>query len=84
MPEQDQKEHLFDKPENVKWLLRGFYAICIILVAADFMIDRHISLSWEEIPAFYALYGFIACVVLVVLAKAMRKVVMRREDYYDE
>ncbi|NOY72340.1 MAG: hypothetical protein GXP14_08180 [Gammaproteobacteria bacterium] len=84
MSAQNHKEHLFDKPENVERLLKGFYAICILLVIADFVVHRHVSLSWEEIPAFYALYGFIACVVLVVIAKAMRKVIMRKEDYYDE
>ncbi len=84
MSERNQKEYLFDKPENVKRLLRGLYAICILLVVADFVIHRHVSLSWEEIPAFYALYGFIACVLLVVIAKWIRKVVMRKEDYYDE
>jgi len=31
---------------------------------------------------FYALYGFVACVLLVLLAKEMRKLVMRNEDYY--
>lgn len=80
----DHKEHLFDKPENVERLLKGFYAICILLVIADFVVHRHISLSWEKIPAFYALYGFVACVVLVVIANGMRKVIMRKEDYYDE
>ncbi len=84
MSVQDQKEHFFDKPENVKRVLRGFYVICFILVIADFIVHRHIGFSWEKIPAFYAIYGFIACVVLVVLAKEMRKVVMRKEDYYDE
>lgn len=82
--DQSQKTHFFDKPENIKRLLKGFYAICIILVIADFIVHRHISLGWEKIPAFYALYGFIACVVLVVIAKEMRKVLMRKEDYYDE
>ncbi len=41
-------------------------------------------MAWENIPAFYAMYGFVACVLLVVLAKWMRKVVMRKEEYYDE
>lgn len=84
MSDQDQKEDFFDKPENIKRILKGFYAICIILVLADFVVDRYTYLAWEKIPAFYALYGFIACVVLVVIAKEMRKVVMRKEDYYDE
>ena len=32
---------------------------------------------------FYAVYGFVACVLLVLLAKEMRKVLIRKEDYYD-
>ena len=32
---------------------------------------------------FYAGYGFVACVLLVLIAKEMRKLLMRREDYYD-
>ena len=78
------KKYFFDKPSNVKWVMRAFYAICILLVIVDFVVHRHIGFSWEKIPAFYAIYGFVACVVLVVIAKEMRKVIMRKEDYYDE
>ena len=84
MSEPDQKTHLFDNPRNVERLLNGFYVICILLVIADFIIHRHMSMAWEKIPAFYAIYGFIAWVVLVIVAKLMRKVVMRPENYYDE
>ena len=84
MPDQNQKVYLFDKPKNVSRLLNGFYVICVLLVIADFIVHRHIGFGWEEIPAFYAIYGFAACVVLVVIAKKMRKIVMRKENYYDE
>jgi len=40
--------------------------------------------AWEALPGFYALFGFVACVVLVLIAKEMRKVLMRDEDYYDD
>ena len=66
------------------WMMRIFYLICIALVAADFIVHRHIYLAFEEIPTFYALYGFVACVVLVVIAKVIRKFVMRDESYYDK
>lgn len=84
MSEKDQKIYLFDKPENVKRLLTGFYTTCIVLIVTDFIIHRHITMEWENIPAFYAIYGFAACVVLVIIAKELRKVVMRKENYYDE
>lgn len=84
MSKKDDKTYFFDNPANVKRLLIGFYIICAILVILDFVIHRHTGFSWEKIPAFYAIYGFVACVVLVVLAKEMRKFVMRKEDYYDE
>lgn len=84
MSNSTEKKYLFDDPKNVTRLLRGFYAICIVLVVVDFFVHRHIYMDWENVPAFYAIYGFIACVLLVLLAKLMRKVVMRKEEYYDE
>jgi hypothetical protein len=83
-PKQTSAPSFFDNPKNVRWILRIFYLLCIVLVALDFIVHRHIYLYFEEIPAFYAIYGFIACVVLVVLAKLMRLVLMRDEHYYDK
>ena len=84
MTQKTEKKYLFDDPKNVDRLLRGFYAVCVLLFLVDFAVHRHIEMSWENIPAFYAGYGFVACVVLVLVAKLMRKVVMRKEDYYDD
>ncbi len=83
MKHPDEKQHLFDKPENVSRLLRGFYIVCGILFVLDFVLHRHTSHDWEKLPGFYAIFGFVACVALVLVAKAMRRIVMRREDYYD-
>lgn len=81
-PAVDKKLYLFDKPENIKRLLHALYAICGLLVVLDFVIHRHILIDYEKIPAFYAIYGFVGCVVLVVVAKWMRTFLMRPEDYY--
>lgn len=78
------KTHFLDKKENIKKILYVFYALCALLFSADFIIHRHIYHSWEKTPGFYALFGFIACVVLVLLATQMRKVLMRSEDYYEK
>ncbi|MBN3560753.1 hypothetical protein [Aliamphritea spongicola] len=84
MSDKHDSDGWFDKPENIKKMLKVFYVICGLLVLVDFMVHRHIYHDWENIPAFYAIYGFIGCVVLVLIAKEMRKFLMRGEDYYDE
>jgi hypothetical protein len=78
-----KKQHYFDKPENLKRVLRVFYIICAGLLLLDFIHHRHVTHSWENLWGFYGLFGFVACVVLVLVAKEMRKIVMRDEDYYD-
>jgi hypothetical protein len=84
MDNNNEPQGFFDKPENVSKMLKVFYVICGLLVLADFVVHRHIYHDWEKIPAFYAIYGFVGCVVLVLIAREMRKVLMRSEDYYDE
>jgi hypothetical protein len=83
-PPKDEKPHLFDNPKNVKRLLWGFYACCLVLLGMDFVIHRHVVHDWENLPGFYGIYGFVACVVLVLIATEMRKVIMRKEDYYGD
>ena len=79
----DGKEYFLDKPDNVEKLLRIFYVICGVLFLLDFVVHRHIYNSLEKLPGFYAIYGFIAFVVLVLVSHLLRKLFMRKEDYYD-
>lgn len=83
MNESEQKQHLFDNPRNVSWLLRGFYGVCILLFILDFLLHRHVTQRWEGITGFYVIFGFVAYVSIVLTAKQMRKILMRKEDYYD-
>jgi len=78
------KVYLFDQPKNVKRLLWSLYISLALLIIVDFFIPKHPYFPWEEYPSFYATYGFVSCVLLVLVAKyALRKIVKRSEDYYD-
>ena len=83
MNEPKQKQHLFDNPRNVTIVLRSLYITCILLVLLDFILHRHVMHEWEHITGFYAIFGFVACVLLVLGAKQLRKLVMHKEDFYD-
>ena len=72
-----------EKRKNVVLMVRVFLAVNIVLLLLDLAIQRHDLFSWEGWFGFYGFYGFVACVALVLAAKVLRKLVMRREDYYD-
>ena len=78
-----KKIYIFDKPENVKRVLFGLYLLCAALLIADFILERYSYHEWEKIPAFYALFGFTAYVIIVASAALLRKLVMRPEEYYE-
>ena len=80
----NEKKHFFDKPDNIKRVLYVFYGCCVLLFALDLVIHRHVYHSWENLWGFYPIFGFVACVILVLIAKWMRTFLMRSEDYYDE
>ncbi|MEX2382089.1 MAG: hypothetical protein WD490_06885 [Opitutales bacterium] len=59
------------------WILLGL--IFVVTAVVRFIAEP------GEFPAFYAVFGFVACLVFLFLAKvAGKKVLMREEDYYNE
>lgn len=80
----NEKKYLFDNADNVKRVLHLLYGCCLLLLALDFVIHRHVIHSWENLWGFYPLYGFVGCVILVLVATWMRTFLMRSEDYYDD
>ena len=83
MDRHGEKQHLFDNPRNVKRLLRGFYSVCLLLIGLDLVVHRHVAHGWESLAGFYAIFGFVAFVVIVYLGRFLRLFVKRDEDYYD-
>lgn len=85
----DRKRHLED-PKNVDRLWRGFVIACAAVAALDLfgllgiVYHRHVSLFAEGLPGFYAVWGFVGIAALIYLAKRLRRIVMRPEDYYEE
>lgn len=80
----EERRYLFDKPENVKRVFRVYYPWLGALLLAELVVHRHSLFPWEEWPGFYAAFGFVACVALVLAAKyILRPLVMRKEDYYE-
>ena len=74
---------IFDRAKNRKRLLIGFYAALVLLVLSEFFIHKHPVFPWEHYFGFSAVYGFASCLLLVFVAKLLRFILLRKEDYYD-
>lgn len=62
-------------------------ALLALLVLADalFVSKEHAHTAVEHFPGFWAVFGFLACVVIVIVSKWFGHLgIMTREDYYDE
>lgn len=82
-PPRDEKRYWLDEPRNVTLLVRIFYCVCALVIAIDVFVPKHGPFAIEHVFGFYGFYGFAACVALVLIAKQLRRILMRSEDYYD-
>lgn len=78
-----EKRYWLDDPRNVTRLARAFYAICALMIGIDVFVPKHGPFRIEHVFGFYGVFGLVACVALVLIAKQLRRVLMRSEDYYD-
>ncbi|MBM3572490.1 MAG: hypothetical protein FJX52_09055 [Alphaproteobacteria bacterium] len=78
-----ERNYWLDDPRNVDRLIYGFYVVCGLLLAIDVFVPKHGPFAIEHFFAFYGVFGFVACVALVLIAKQLRRILMRPEDYYD-
>ena len=73
-----------DDKRNVRKIVWALVIICAGLFAADGFYEKHAYFAAEYVFGFYAIYGFVMCVGLVLSAKWLRTIIMRDEDFYDK
>jgi hypothetical protein len=70
-------------------LVRAFYAWLVVLVVVEAIAPRFLyhepaHFAFEDWPAFGSLYGFVACVAIIIVSKLLGKLwLMRPERYYE-
>ena len=63
---------------------KAFIAVLALTVVAQVFIEVHPHFAIEQVFAWNALYGFLACAALILVAKALGLLLKRRDDYYDD
>ena len=69
-----------------KIMKRIAYAMLILIIVIDFFIPRHeIHFFGDRIPGFWSLFGFIACILIILISKWIGHLgIMQDENYYNE
>ena len=79
-------EFLRDRLKTVVWISYAVLALVVLLDAIPAVVDKeHAHTRPEHWPAFWAVFGFVACVLIIILSKWYGHLgIMTREDYYDD
>jgi len=71
-----------------KHLFRMFYGCLVLSILGGFLVrfyfHPHLYFSWQSLPIFAALYGFVGCVIIILGSKALGHFwLTKKEDYYE-
>lgn len=71
-----------DTKKNATRIFYGLVAVCVALAFGDFLYHKHAYFPIEEYPVIYGLAGFVVYAAVIFLAKGLRLIVRRPENYY--
>jgi hypothetical protein len=79
-------EFLRDRLKLLVRLSYGVLALLIVIDAIPALVDKeHAHTKIEHLPGFWSVFGFLACVVIIIASKWFGHAgIMKKEDYYDE
>jgi hypothetical protein len=79
----DGKKYWLDRPGSVDKVFWTLCGTCATLFFADAFYVKHPHFEIEYLFGFYAVFGFVFSVGLVLSAKELRRFLKRGDDYYD-
>lgn len=80
----NQQKHWLLRPETIRKLWIGGFAILALTVMAEAFIKNHPYFTMESIFGFAAWFGLSTCVAMVLAAKVLGILLKRSDRYYDE
>ena len=84
MNNSNESPGFFEKPGTIKLLWVLLYAVCVLTLVPDLFIHRHPHFAYDNYFGFFAGLGFVACALLIIIAKGVGFFLKKNEDYYDD
>lgn len=79
----EESSHWLVRPNTIKRLWWGFSIVLAITLLLQFLIKVKPTFELDGWWGFGAIFGFVSCLVMVLIAKALGFLLKRPEGYYD-
>jgi hypothetical protein len=77
-------DHWLVRPRTIRTLWIVFCIVLALTLLAQVFIVIKSSFDMDGWPGFAAVFGFLACLALVLVARGLGLLLKRRDDYYDD
>lgn len=84
MPDKDESIHWLVRPATIRKLWYGFSAVLGIIVLAQVVIPVKGYFAVDDWFGFGAVYGFLSCLLMVLVAKVLGVVLKRPGGYFGD
>ncbi|MEJ2257166.1 MAG: hypothetical protein P8X98_09180 [Woeseiaceae bacterium] len=78
-----QPDHWLVRPATIRWIWRVSIAVLALTVLLQLVIKVKGYFGVDGWLGFGAAFGFLSCLVMVLVAKVLGFVLKRDEDYYE-
>ncbi|MDP6173365.1 MAG: hypothetical protein QGF09_04275 [Rhodospirillales bacterium] len=80
----EQDKHWLVRAGTIRLLWIIGLAVLALLVAGDFLVHGHPAFGLDGTFGFYAWYGLLTCLGMVLFAKLLGLFLKREDSYYDD
>lgn len=81
---EENNKHWLVRARTIRLLWIGFIVVLTLLVLADLFIHPHPLFGIDGTFGFFAWYGLLTCVAMILVAKVLGFLLKRPDTYYDE
>jgi membrane protease YdiL (CAAX protease family) len=84
MSPKNESDHWLTRPKTIRWLWVVFIFILALTVLGQIPIKIKSYFGIDGWFGFAAVYGFVSCVAMVLIAKGLGFFLKRDEQFYDD
>ncbi len=79
-----ENDHWLVRPQTIRWLWTGFSVVLALIVVLQSVIKVKGYFGIDAWIGFGAVFGFLSCVGMVLVAKGLGRYLKREENFYDD